>query len=81
MEQLDELSLHYGWSVREKQRITELVNQEKRIAAIGFAGWVDNNYWFQHYDTRLWWNSADSELPENITTDQLYELYLQSLNK
>lgn len=47
--------------------------------AIAFAEWVDNNFWFQHSDTRLWWNSENLQLPENITSPQLYQLFKDSI--
>jgi len=59
---------------------------KSREEAIGFSEWADDNGWWRedynnHDGTseKLW--SKTSSCWENITTEQLYELYQQSKNK
>lgn len=72
-DEIDELALHYGWTVREKQRVIDYVKQ----TAIAFGEFLNNNNftpddllgdtWKKLYDKNI-----------SYTADQLYELFLQS---
>jgi len=51
--------------------------QQSRIDAIGFAEWINKNYWWQD-DVFNWLVSENDSIPAH-SSDQLYELYLQSI--
>ena len=57
--------------------------QQSRIDAIGFAEWVDANYWRMDmfHNSNLWYDKKDMFKDTTYTTEQLYELYLLSINK
>ncbi len=63
--------------------LDEYATQQSRIDAIGFAEWVDANYWRMDmfHNSNLWYDKKDMFKDTTYTTEQLYELYLLSINK
>ena len=91
--ELTEKMIAEGWKKIEPEKETTVFNEEKintqiekleyaKQEAIGFAEWADDNGWWREVPDfdgtaeKLW--SKTSSCWENITTEQLYELYLKS---
>jgi hypothetical protein len=75
---VDEMPHHFPVGI--KPYISEAMDIHSKQTAIAFAEWFGGKYirmfggWMPYY--------ADQRMTENlITTEQLYELFLQSLNK
>ncbi len=77
-EEIDDLSLHYGWTVREKQRVEELA----KSTSIAFLKWfAENEYEFSGFDHVTDEPLFHSANLHNETADFVYELFLQSQSK
>ena len=71
-----------SWTDSAMSAMTIWGNQEKRIEAIAFAEWVNNNYQYVVIDGGGWISQTDDTPIDEwklITTSQLYELYLQNI--
>lgn len=70
---------------RIQQSVYEAMDEWAKVQSIEFVGWLNDNYWIQdpfpniHTQIRMW-NRYDYD-NEPQTTEQLYELFLQSQNK
>ena len=83
--ELESVSAHYKWSVRAKQRVSELMKED----AIEFANFIkDKSYtkseekgWYKYYTKREDFPAGfcmSTPVYEFSTIEEIYELYLQS---
>jgi len=56
-------------------------SQSKQAEAISFGRWVSHNDWVYLPSKQAWVNEEQEELAQSLTDTDIYQLYLQSLNK
>ena len=74
-----ELARHpYGWLTAFLDAQKEIMSQAMRLDSIGFAEWISvNSYIEVDGDYNIWSHGEIGE--ETVTTDQLYNEYLEFL--
>ena len=68
---IDRLQQHYGWTERQKQRVEEY----SKFVSIDFCQWVALEGYEMLLGCYAWKRPGDIN---SVSTEKLYELYLQS---
>lgn len=78
-EEINGLSNHYGWTYREKQRITDLITNKAKEVAIEFAEHLSKLKGLspRMKDGIVLWYWNDGETVFEAKTETMYELFLQ----
>lgn len=70
-ESIDELSNHYGWTVREKQRVKQLMDENVQKVAIDFM-----NKCLEHFQgSQEGYVFTTDENGQTRTVEELFDLY------
>lgn len=48
-----------------------------KMVAINFAEWIAREFWIVSSND-LWYQKSDGNLDEGLTTEEIYELFLES---